>query len=119
MATKKIIVGLGELLWDMLPSGERLGGAPANFSVMASRLGNRGVIASSLGNDAWGKRARYELNQLPVDASLVQTDPAHPTSTVGVKIVDNEAKYTIHEPVAWDFLEWTQAWAELAQQAHA
>jgi len=44
MATKKIIVGLGELLWDMLPSGERLGGAPANFSVMASRLGNRGVI---------------------------------------------------------------------------
>ena len=43
---KKIIVGLGELLWDLLPSGERLGGAPANFAVMASRLGNRGVIAS-------------------------------------------------------------------------
>ena len=58
---QKVIVGLGELLWDMLPSGKRLGGAPANFTVMSSRLGNRGVIASRLGSDPLAAEAREVL----------------------------------------------------------
>ena len=118
-AVKKIIVGLGELLWDLLPSGERLGGAPANFAVMASRLGNRGAIASRLGADDWGERARGILSAFPADLSFLQSDPSQPTGTVGVKIVDGEPHYTINEPAAWDFLEWTPAWGELATAADA
>ena len=62
---QKVIVGLGELLWDLLPSGKRLGGAPANFTVMSSRLGNRGVIASRLGNDPLAAEARESSEGLP------------------------------------------------------
>ena len=119
MSDPKIIVGLGEMLWDMLPGGERLGGAPANFAVMAARLGDRGVIASRLGRDKLGDRALDELDELPIDISFVQRDPEHPTGSVGVEIIDGEPHYTIHEPVAWDFLEWTPEWRALAQSADA
>jgi fructokinase len=115
----KTIVGLGELLWDILPSGERLGGAPANFTVMAARLGNRGVIASRLGNDSLGAAARKILSPFPVDISELQTDPTHPTGTVSIAIRNNEPHYVIHEPVAWDFLEWTAEWRALASTADA
>ena len=116
---QKVIVGLGELLWDLLPSGKRLGGAPANFTVMSSRLGNRGVIASRLGNDPLAAEAREILKAFPVDISLLQTDPVHPTGSVGVEIRGNEPHYSIHEPAAWDFMEWTPEWRSLAQSADA
>jgi fructokinase len=116
---RKIIVGLGELLWDLLPSGERLGGAPANFTVMVSRLGNRGVIASRLGDDALGAKARQTLSPFPADTSFLQTDPAHPTGTVGVEFDNGEPHYVIHEPAAWDFMEWTPEWRDLAHSADA
>jgi fructokinase len=115
----KTIVGLGELLWDILPSGERLGGAPANFTVMAARLGNRGVIASRLGNDSLGAAARKVLSPFPVDISELQTDPTHPTGEVSIAFRNNEPHYVIHEPVAWDFLELTAGWRTLASAADA
>ncbi|MHC4705964.1 MAG: hypothetical protein ACYS8I_02610 [Planctomycetota bacterium] len=49
------IVGLGEILWDMLPDGKKLGGAPANFAYHAQALGTRGVVVSCIGNDGLGK----------------------------------------------------------------
>jgi fructokinase len=116
---KRVVVGLGELLWDMLPAGKRLGGAPANFTVMAARLGNRGVISSRLGNDPLGSEAREVLNAFPADLSLLQTDPVHPTGTVGVEIRGGEPHYIIHEPAAWDFMELTPAWSALASSADA
>jgi len=116
---QKVIVGLGELLWDMLPSGKRLGGAPANFTVMSSRLGNRGVIASRLGNDPLGSEALEVLKAFPADLSLLQTDPAHPTGAVNVEMRGAEAHYIFQEPVAWDYLEWTPEWKTLAQSADA
>jgi fructokinase len=115
----KTVVGLGELLWDLLPEGPRLGGAPANFAVMAGRLGDHAVIASRLGADAWGEEARLDLAGLPVDLSLLQTDPAIATGTVTVAIQDGEPHYTIHGPVAWDRLDFTPAWADLAKRADA
>ncbi|MBV8114380.1 MAG: carbohydrate kinase [Silvibacterium sp.] len=115
----KVIVGLGELLWDMLPTGNRLGGAPANFTVMAARLGNRGVIASRLGNDTLGTSAKEVLSAFPVDISRVQTDPAQPTGTVGVAFRTGEPHYIIHEPAAWDYMQWTSVWRTLAESADA
>jgi fructokinase len=116
---QKVIVGLGELLWDLLPTGKRLGGAPANFTVMCSRLGNRGVIASRLGNDPLAAEARAVLKAFPADITLLQNDPVHPTGTVGVEIRGGEPHYIIHEPAAWDFMEWTPEWRSLAESADA
>jgi fructokinase len=115
----KVIVGLGELLWDLLPEGKQLGGAPANFSVMSARLGNRAVIASRLGNDTLGREARSYLAPLPADLNSLQEDPKHPTGSVGVTLTAGQAEYVIHEPVAWDFLELTAHWKHLAAEADA
>ncbi|MBT9332490.1 PfkB family carbohydrate kinase [Paracidobacterium acidisoli] len=116
---RKIVTGLGELLWDLLPSGDRLGGAPANFAVMASRLGDRGIVASRLGDDKRGRQALVALHPLPIDTSFLQSDTAFPTGTVSVSLLHGEPEYTIHEPVAWDQLAFTPEWQSLAQQTDA
>jgi fructokinase len=112
-------VGLGELLWGWMPEGARLGGAPANFAVMAGRLGNRAVVASRVGADALGERARDELAELPVESNMVQGDAEFATGTVTVSLTKGEPEYTIHEPVAWDRLTRTPEWLELARAADA
>ncbi len=114
---QKIVVGLGELLWDLLPEGARLGGAPANFAVMAGRLGNRAVVASRVGTDALGRQARDELAELPAEGEFLQSDSEYATGTVTVRLEGGEPEYTIDEPVAWDRLAMTPEWRELAQQA--
>jgi len=116
---QKIVVGLGELLWDLLPEGARLGGAPANFAVMAGRLGNRAVVASRVGTDALGKQAQEELEALPAESDFLQSDSEYATGTVTVRLEGGEPEYTIHEPVAWDRLAMTPEWRDLAQQADA
>lgn len=116
---QKIVVGLGELLWDRLPESHRLGGAPANFAVMAGRLGSRAVVASRVGNDALGQQARQMLESLPVDSAFLQTDLQQPTGTVTVSLRGGEPEYTIHQPVAWDCLALTPQWLELARSADA
>ncbi len=113
------VVGLGELLWDELPEGRRLGGAPANFAVMAARLGVRGIIASRLGDDEPGEAARKLLRELPVDSRFLQTDAERASGSVSVTIADEQPQYVIHAPVAWDELELTPAWLELAARADA
>ncbi len=115
----KVIVGLGELLWDLLPEGKQLGGGPANFSVMSARLGNRAVIASRLGSDDLGSQARQYLAGLPADLDFIQQDAKQPTGSVSVELTGGQAEYIIHEPVAWDFLEFTPQWKELAAAADA
>jgi fructokinase len=115
----KVVVGLGELLWDLLPSGKQLGGAPANFSVMSARLGNHAVIASRLGDDALGREASKRLATLPADTNSIQRDAKHPTGSVSVTLTSGQPEYVIHEPVAWDFLEFTSEWKNLAAEADA
>ena len=115
----KLVVGIGELLWDMLPDGPQLGGAVSNFAVMSARLGDHAVIASRVGDDQLGRHALKVLSAFPVDSTYIQTDTNHVTSTVTVSLTDGQAKYVIHEPVAWDYLEFTAAWLTLAQQADA
>ncbi len=113
------VVGLGELLWDELPGGRRLGGAPANFAVMASRLGAHGLIASRLGTDEPGDAARSLLAKLPVDTRYLQQSPGLPTGRVSVRFHAGQPEYQIHAPVAWDSLEMTPEWEQLAPCADA
>jgi fructokinase len=114
-----LVLGLGELLWDMLPEGPRLGGAPANFSVMAGRLENHAVLLSRVGRDELGRRAVERLDPLPVDAGFVETDPVRETGRVSVSFADGQPVYTIHQPAAWDFLELSDEWVRLAERADA
>jgi fructokinase len=107
------------LLWDVLPEGPRLGGAPANFSVMAGRLGNHAVLLSGIGRDDLGRTALNCLESLPVDTSFVETDPAHETGRVTVYFDSGQPHYTIHQPAAWDFLELSDEWVRLAERADA
>lgn len=115
-----VIVGLGEILWDLLPRGKQLGGAPANFAYMAARLGDRGIVASRVGSDELGQQAHFNLERLGLSASHLQVDEAHSTGTVLVR-VDGKGQpdFTIAETVAWDFLAWTPLWENLAAQADA
>jgi fructokinase len=114
-----LILGIGELLWDMLPEGPRLGGAPANFSVMAGRLGNHSAILSRIGRDDLGREAVHRLDPLPADTSFLQIDPAHETGRVTVSFNNGQPEYTIHQPAAWDSMELSDEWVRLAERADA
>ncbi len=114
-----LIVGLGEILWDEFPGGRRLGGAPANFAVMAGRLGAHGVIASRLGRDERADAARVLLATVPVDTSFLQEDLSSATGSVSVTLQEGQPEYVIHAPAAWDGLEASPAWERLAGQADA
>jgi fructokinase len=114
-----LILGIGELLWDVLPQGPQLGGAPANFAVMAGRLGDHAAILSRIGRDELGRRAVERLEPLPADSSFLQVDTAHETGRVAVAFEDGQPSYTIHQPAAWDFLELTDTWVQLAERADA
>lgn len=107
------------MLWDLLPNSERLGGAPANFAVMAGRLGNHAAILSRIGRDDFGRRAVGELDPLPADTSFLQVDPVHVTGRVTVTLNSGQPEYVIHEPSAWDFLELSDEWVRLAERADA
>jgi fructokinase len=119
MTDKHTIVGLGELLWDLLPAGKQLGGAPANFAYITNLLGDKGVTASRVGNDSLGDEALQRLTQLGVSAQFVQRDALHPTGSVKVEIDRGQPRFEILQPVAWDFLDWSEPWQQLATEADA
>ena len=120
MAHSYQVVGLGELLWDLFPEGKQLGGAPANFAYIASLLGDRGIPASCLGMDDLGAEAMRQLTTLGLDTAFIQSDAAHPTGTVLVEVDEaGQPRFKISDFVAWDFLQWTRQWEELASQADA
>ena len=112
------MIGLGELLWDLLPSGKVLGGAPANFAYMAQVLGNEGIIASRIGNDKLGWEARRAIQDRGMEAGFLQYDALHGTGTASVRLdAAGQPHFSIAESVAWDYLEWTPAWQELSTRA--
>jgi len=114
------LVGLGEILWDMLPTGKQLGGAPANFAYHAQALGANGVVVSCIGDDEPGKEVLSRLGGLGLDCRYIAVDKAHPTGTVTVKLDENgEPDFTIHENVAWDFIPLSADLLELAVRTDA
>jgi len=117
---RPVIVGIGEILWDLLPAGKQLGGAPANFAYHATALGAAGTVVSRVGNGDSGQQILARLDSLGLDRRYVSVDPVHPTSTVEVRLAAGGVPdYVIHENVAWDFLSFTPELAELASHADA
>jgi len=113
------IVAIGELLWDLLPSGPRLGGTTTNFAVLCARLGQFSALASRVGNDALGRKALQQLRETAssanFNAGFVQTSTTLPTGTVSVTLdADGRPQYGIDVPVAWDEIELSPQLLELA-----
>jgi fructokinase len=117
---RPIVIGLGELLWDVFPDSRRPGGAPANVAFQAQQLGCRGLVASCIGQDEPGCELGAYLVQRGLDTSLIQSDADHPTGRVTVDVSDpHHPQYTIHEDVAWDFLEPEENLMSAAREASA
>jgi len=117
---KPLVVGIGEILWDILPSGKKLGGAPANFAYHAGELGCEAYIISSVGNDKLGNEILDILNKLGLSSRYIQIDECHPTGTVEVQLDNNGIpSYIIHENVAWDYIKVNEKCLELMKNADA
>lgn len=102
------IVAFGEVLWDLLPSGPVLGGAPLNFVYRVNSLGYRGIMISQLGTDTFGDRALEQMKTLGLDTSFVQRTSEHPTGTVKVTLDGNKSPdFTILPDVAYDYIRHT------------
>ena len=113
-------IGLGEILWDVLPDGRTLGGAPANFAYHVNALGGTGIPVSRVGDDALGRETLAALVDRSVSVEHVATDPDHPTGTVLAELdADGVASYTFPDDVAWDFLAPDEAGLALAARADA
>lgn len=115
---KDIVVGMGEALWDLLPDGKKIGGAPANFAYHISQFGLPSCVVSAVGNDVLGKEIVKKFTSKGLN-HLLSTVP-YPTGTVEVEIDQNGIpQYDIKENVAWDNIPFTDALAELAQRTKA
>lgn len=116
----KVILGIGEILWDLLPEGKQLGGAPANFTYHAHALGAEAHLISRIGDDALGREILERLGPLDFSLDTVSVDSKAPTGTVSVELdPDGQPRYIIHENVAWDNLAFSPELARLARRADA
>lgn len=114
------ILSIGEILWDIFPSGEELGGAPLNFALHAAAMGARVQILSRIGSDELGSRILDNLVGRQLLLDLVQIDPAAPTGTATVALgVNGEPSFHLGEQVAWDFIEVTESALAAAREADA
>jgi len=114
------ILGIGEILWDILPDRRLLGGAPANFSFRAHNFGAHARPVSCIGDDDLGREILERLNGLGLPTDGLALDPARPTGTVTVELAaTGQPRYVIHENVAWDYLRPTPAALAAAAEADA
>src|SRR5687767_6223061 len=91
------IIGLGEILWDLLPSGKQLGGAPANFAYHTHVLDARAQVVSAVGDDEPGREILNRVDGLGVGLEFIETDRTHPTGTVSVQLDESgQPNYVIH-----------------------
>ncbi len=113
------VVGICEVLWDLLPSGPQLGGAPANFAYHAGQLGAGVQVITRVGRDAYGQKILQRFKEMNIDGGTVQLDDQLPTGTVNVLLNGGTPQFAIHRNVAWDALSSPQEAQEAAQSASA
>ena len=97
----KVVVGIGEALWDVLPDGKKIGGAPANFAYHVSQLGLPGMAVSAIGHDRLGEELTEKFDERKLRTSMAVVD--YPTGTVLVEVDElGIPSYDIKQNVAWD-----------------
>ena len=112
------IIGLGEILWDMLPTGKQLGGAPANFAYHICRLGGNGWAVSAISDDELGREIKNTLSTKKLNTILEEVN--EPTGTVQVTLnAAGVPTYDITEGVAWDPITFTERIGNLAKETAA
>ncbi len=115
---KRYIVGLGEALWDVLPDGKKLGGAPANFAYHAAQFGLDTIAISALGEDKLAEETIEALKEHNLNYLMPRVP--YPTGTVQVTLTgDGIPTYDIKENVAWDNIPYTDEMMEIAKNARA
>ncbi|WP_291855685.1 carbohydrate kinase [Marinilabilia sp.] len=114
---KPIVIGLGEILWDLLPEGKMLGGAPANFVWHARQLGAAGVVVSAVGKDDAGREILDLVDKKGLGNAISVN--GYPTGTVKVELIDGIPSYQIVENVAWDFIQVSSETKQIISQASA
>ena len=112
-----LIIGVGELLWDMLPTGKVVGGAPGNFVYHAAKQGAIGYVISAIGKDASGDELLDELEKNGIGHCLTRS--GYPTGTVQVTLNDGIPSYDIVENVAWDHIQVSDESIALMKKADA
>lgn len=116
--TDNLIVGLGEALWDVLPEGKKLGGAPANFAYHTRQFGFNSIAISAVGEDKLGDETLAALDEKGLDYNIARVP--YPTGTVQVTLDDNGIPtYNIRENVAWDNIPFTPELEEIAKNCRA
>lgn len=114
----KIVVGMGEALWDVLPEGKKIGGAPANFAYHVSQFGLPSCVVSAIGDDALGKEIIENFTSKGLDQHIAEVP--YPTGTVQVEIDQTGTPlYDIKENVAWDNIPYTEHLDALAKRTKA
>lgn len=112
------ILCFGEIVWDALPEGIFLGGAPLNVAYHLNRLGRRAFPVSRIGKDFLGKQTLRNLERAGVSAKLIQTDETYHTGAVVVSLSEGgDASYEILQPASWDFIQSTPELMEHAVRA--
>jgi fructokinase len=107
----------GEILWDVLPSGAKPGGAPMNVAYHLQKLGVTATLISKIGKDSWGNELIALLQKQTIDTGYIQIDLEHATGMVNACIREgNEVEYDIVFPAAWDFISMQQGLISLIQQ---
>lgn len=115
---KQYVVGIGEVLWDMLPNGRKIGGAPANFAYHVSQFGLDGCVVSAVGDDALGDEIVNGLTSKGQNFKIARVP--YETGTVLVEMDDaGVPQYVIKENVAWDNIPFTPELEELAKNTKA
>jgi len=117
MNRKPLVIGIGELLWDMLPEGKKAGGAPVNFVYNAALCGCEAVAITAVGNDELGDELLQEAENSGINVLANRTE--QPTGTVDVVLNDGIPSYTINENVAWDHIEAGEDAVALVSRASA
>jgi fructokinase len=114
------VIGIGEVLWDLLQTGSQMGGAPANFAYHAHALGAKSQMITRIGNDDLGREIIRRFQEMALPDDNVQVDAGAPTGTAKVSLSgDGLAHFTIHDNVAWDYLAATPEALAAARQADA